>query len=320
MPKENGKSTGRGANSRAAGRSRRRTGRKRQPAAIQLWHRALRSPNFGWACATSLVFVLAVGSVSWWTREQPLVAVGRVMDRTKLARLEFELPDLRSTENARQQARNGTPRIYKAASDAALAQIKAELNNLPKTLADVSSLEELSDDVRLKFALTDDKLAALKTQVEDGEPSASWTERIDRFMESLTRTPMLSGADLAALVNEAAIIATLEDKDAVEQDDLEEARDKVRWGRAKKSRVVDEWDRKTTAYHEAGHALIQALEKEADPVHKVSIIPRGESLGATFSLPEKNRVTFNRKFTEATLRVLCAGRIAEAVLGADTNS
>ena len=195
MPKENGKSTGRAAISRAAGRSRSRTGRKRQPAAIQLWHRALRSPNFGWACVTSLVFVLAVGSVSWWTREQPLVAVGRVMDRTKLARLEFELPDLRSTENARQQARNSTPRIYKAASDAALAQFKAELNNLPKTLADVSSLEELSDDVRLKFALTDDKLAALKTQVEDGEPSASWTERINRFMESLSRTPMLSGAE-----------------------------------------------------------------------------------------------------------------------------
>ena len=75
-----------------------------------------------------------------------------------------------------------------------------------------------------------------------------------------------------------------------------------------------------TAYHEAGHAVVQTLLEHADPVHKVSIIPRGESLGATFSLPEKNRVTFNRKFTEATLRVLCAGRIAEAVLGDDTNS
>ena len=126
-------------------------------------------------------------------------------------------------------------------------------------------------------------------------------------------TPMFSGADLAALVNEAAIIATLEDKDAVEQDDLEEARDKVRWGRSKKSRKVDDWDRKTTAYHEAGHALIQALEKEADPVHKVSIIPRGPYGGATFSLPEKDRMVLTKGHLMATLRVLFGGRIAEEI-------
>jgi cell division protease FtsH len=126
-------------------------------------------------------------------------------------------------------------------------------------------------------------------------------------------TPMFSGADLAALVNESALIATLTSKDCVEQDDLEEARDKVRWGRAHKSRVVDERDRKITAYHEAGHALVQALEKDADPLHKVSIIPRGPTGGATFSLPERDRLVYTRDYLLATLRVLFGGRIAEQV-------
>lgn len=133
-------------------------------------------------------------------------------------------------------------------------------------------------------------------------------------------TPMFSGADLAAIINEAALLATLAGKDAVELEDLEEARDKVRWGRAKRNRVVDDRDRLLTAYHEAGHALVQSLLKDADPVHKVSIIPRGPYGGATFSLPEKDRMTYNRSYVEATLRVLCAGRIAEEVLGQDMNS
>ncbi len=126
-------------------------------------------------------------------------------------------------------------------------------------------------------------------------------------------TPMFSGAELAALVNEAAIIATLHNKEYVEQDDLEEARDKVRWGRAKKSAKVDERDREVTAYHEAGHALIQALEKDADPLHKVSIIPRGPSGGATFSLPERDRMVYTRKYLVATMRVMFGGRIAEDI-------
>ena len=133
-------------------------------------------------------------------------------------------------------------------------------------------------------------------------------------------TPMFSGADLAAIINEAALLATLAGKDAVELEDLEEARDKVRWGRAKRSRVVDDKDRILTAYHEAGHAVVQSLLKDADPVHKVSIIPRGPYGGATFSLPEKDRQTFNRSYVEATLRVLCAGRIAEELCGQDVNS
>ena len=134
----------------------------------------------------------------------------------------------------------------------------------------------------------------------------------DIEMERLARgTPMFSGADLAAVINEAAILATMANKDWIEMADLEEARDKVRFGRARKSRKVEEDERVATAYHEAGHAIVQALLDDADPVHKVTIIPRGQAMGATFSLPEKDRYGYARKYLSATMRVLCAGRIAE---------
>lgn len=131
-------------------------------------------------------------------------------------------------------------------------------------------------------------------------------------LEKLARgTPMFSGADLAAMINESAIIATLADKDAVEQEDLEEARDKVKFGRASKSRKIDEDERIGTAYHEAGHTIVQQLLPDADPLHKVTIIPRGQAMGATMSLPEKDRYGYGQRYIHATMRVLCGGRIAE---------
>ncbi len=133
-------------------------------------------------------------------------------------------------------------------------------------------------------------------------------------------TPMFSGADLAALMNEAAILATMGEKDYVEQADLEESRDKIRFGRARKSRKVEEKERIATAYHEAGHAVVQSLLEDADPVHKVTIIPRGMAMGATFSLPEKDRYGFGLKYLNATMRVLCGGRIAEQRKTADISS
>ena len=133
-------------------------------------------------------------------------------------------------------------------------------------------------------------------------------------------TPMFSGADLAALINEAAIAATLSNKDFVEMADLEEARDKVRWGRSRKSRVVDEQEKTVTAYHEAGHALVQMLTPEADPLHKVSIIPRGLSGGATFSLPEKDRYLYTRRYCHAMIRVAMGGRLAELLACDDISS
>ncbi len=133
-------------------------------------------------------------------------------------------------------------------------------------------------------------------------------------------TPMFSGADLAAIINEAALLATMANKDWVEMSDLEEARDKVRWGRAKKSREVDEKEKRVVAYHEAGHALVQALTPDADPIHKVSIIPRGQAGGATFSLPEKDRIVYGRKFLTAMMKVAFGGRIAEEMFCDDISS
>ncbi len=127
-------------------------------------------------------------------------------------------------------------------------------------------------------------------------------------------TPMFSGADLASLINEAAIMATMARKEFIDLADLEEARDKVLWGRQKKSRVMLEKEKKLTAYHEAGHTLVSALTPEADPIHKVTIIPRGRALGATFSLPEHDKYGRGRKELEAMLAMAYGGRIAEELV------
>ncbi len=134
----------------------------------------------------------------------------------------------------------------------------------------------------------------------------------DVSLEAVARgTPMFSGAELAAIINESAIIATMAEKDAIEQADLEEARDKVRYGRSNRSRKFEEKERIATAYHEAGHAVLQMLLPDADPLHKVTIIPRGQSLGSTMSLPEKDRYGYGARWLLATMRVVCGGRIAE---------
>jgi len=133
-------------------------------------------------------------------------------------------------------------------------------------------------------------------------------------------TPGFSGADLAAIINESALGATLAGKEYIEQDDLEEARDKVRWGRARKSRVIDEKEKVATAYHEAGHAVVQWLTKDADPIHKVTIIPRGNFGGATMSLPEKDRSNVSKRWCIATMKTCFGGRIAEEMFCGDINT
>ena len=133
-------------------------------------------------------------------------------------------------------------------------------------------------------------------------------------------TSGFSGADLEALVNEAAIAAAMQEKDFIEQADVEEARDKVRWGRSRRSRTMDELELKHTAYHEAGHALIALLTPHTDPLHKVSIIPRGQAAGATYSLPEKDRTFYTQNYCKEELIVLYAGRIAEELVSGDISS
>jgi len=125
-------------------------------------------------------------------------------------------------------------------------------------------------------------------------------------------TPMFSGAELEALMNEAALIATILNKESIDQADLEEARDKVRFGRQKKSRVLIEEDKRLTAYHEAGHVMVaEALPDLVEPVHKVTIIPRGMALGATMQLPERDKYHHRRNELKGMLAMLYGGRVAE---------
>ena len=124
-------------------------------------------------------------------------------------------------------------------------------------------------------------------------------------------TPGFSGADLANLLNEAALLATRKKLDGVDMETLDEARDKVLWGRERKSAGYSQHDREITAWHEAGHAVLQLLMKNADPLHKVTIIPRGRALGATMSLPERDVLNRTKSQFLDELVVLCGGRIAE---------
>ncbi len=134
-------------------------------------------------------------------------------------------------------------------------------------------------------------------------------------------TPGYSGADLANLVNEAALIAARANKKAVTMEEMEEARDKVRWGRERRSRLMDEKEKKCTAYHEAGHALVQAMLDAGDyPVHKVTIIPRGQSLGSTMYLPTKDKYTQGKKELLVRLATIMGGRIAEEMILDDITS
>jgi cell division protease FtsH len=126
-------------------------------------------------------------------------------------------------------------------------------------------------------------------------------------------TPGMSGADLANLCNEAALMAARRNARLVEMQDFEKAKDKILMGPDRKSMVMPEEERRNTAYHESGHALIGKLLPKCDPVHKVTIIPRGRALGVTMSLPEKDRYSFDKHYMLNQISMLFGGRIAEEV-------
>ena len=129
-----------------------------------------------------------------------------------------------------------------------------------------------------------------------------------------------SGADLANIINEAALLAARKNLPAVSHAILEEARDKVFWGSERKSAGYSKKDYETTAWHEAGHALLQLLVENADPLHKVSIIPRGSALGVTMTLPEQDVLNRTRSYFVDELTVLCGGRIAEELHTGDIST
>ena len=124
-------------------------------------------------------------------------------------------------------------------------------------------------------------------------------------------TPGFSGADLANLVNEAALAAARVSKKVVFQDDFESAKDKVLMGSERRSLIISEQEKRLTAYHEAGHALVAVFMPHADPIHKVTIIPRGMALGVTQQLPIDDRHNYTREYLEATLSVMMGGRVSE---------
>ena len=137
----------------------------------------------------------------------------------------------------------------------------------------------------------------------------------DVNLEVIARgTPGFSGADLANLVNEAALLAARMDKKVVEMSDFEAAKDKVLMGVERKSMVLSEEEKRTTAYHEAGHALVARMIPGTDPVHKVTIIPRGRALGLTMQLPTDDRYTFPREFLYNNIAILMGGRAAEEII------
>ena len=143
----------------------------------------------------------------------------------------------------------------------------------------------------------------------------------DVDMKVLARgTPGFSGADLEAMLNEAALIATRKGKRSVGMADCEEARDKVRWGRQKRSLVMSDEVKKITAYHESGHAITAKLLPKATPLHKVSIIPQGRALGLTMSLPEQDRLLVMRQEMLDQICVSLAGRVTEEMFFNDVDS
>jgi len=127
-------------------------------------------------------------------------------------------------------------------------------------------------------------------------------------------TPGFSGADLANLTNEAALLAARKNKRIVTMSDIEEAKDKVMMGAERRSMVMTEDDKKLTAYHEGGHAIVALNEKASDPIHKATIIPRGRALGVVWTLPERDKYSHTREYMEANISKAMGGRVAEEMI------
>jgi cell division protease FtsH len=127
-------------------------------------------------------------------------------------------------------------------------------------------------------------------------------------------TPGFSGADLANLINEAALFAARANKKLVDMGDMEKAKDKIMMGAERRSMVMSDDEKRLTAYHESGHAIVGRLVPEHDPVHKVSIIPRGRALGVTLFLPEDDRFSYSKQRLESSISSLFGGRVAEELI------
>ena len=134
-------------------------------------------------------------------------------------------------------------------------------------------------------------------------------------LDAISRSiPGFSGAEIANLVNEAALMAARKEQTAIEMIDFEEAKDKIIMGLARKNVVISEKDRRVTAYHESGHAIIGLFLDETDPLHKITIMPRGKALGLTQQLPLNERYTYSKEYLENRIKILMGGRVAEELI------
>jgi cell division protease FtsH len=148
------------------------------------------------------------------------------------------------------------------------------------------------------------EIYAKKTKMED-----------DVDMEIVARgTPGFTGADLENLVNEAALMAARSGAKKIDKLMIDKAKDKIMMGAERRSMIITDAEKEVTAYHEAGHALVARLLPDTDPIHKVTIIPRGQALGVTMQLPKDERYTHSKKFLENTLCILFGGRVAEKII------
>ena len=154
-----------------------------------------------------------------------------------------------------------------------------------------------------------DRIAILKIHARN-KPQSD-----DVDLERLARgTPGFSGADLENLLNEAALLAARKKKTSIESEDIEEARDKVLMGPARESLVLTPEERRILAYHEAGHAVVAAVLPHADPIHKVTIVPRGSAMGSTQQLPKRDKYIYSREFLLDRLAVMMGGQAAETIV------
>jgi cell division protease FtsH len=188
---------------------------------------------------------------------------------------------------------------------------KDETGKMDSSKQKASKIGAAAEVIKNKISADKDKTTAEETANID-EPIEDKNEIVD--LEKIARgTPGFSGADLANLVNEAALIAARRGKNKIEKTDFEFAKDKVLMGVERRSMVLSDAEKKNTAFHEAGHALVAKMTPGTDPIHKVSIIPRGRALGVTQQLPIDDRYTYSRTYLEKVLYVLLGGRAAEEI-------
>jgi cell division protease FtsH len=155
-----------------------------------------------------------------------------------------------------------------------------------------------------------DRLAILRIHSRNKPLAEDSQQAVD--LERIARgTPGFSGADLENLLNEAALLAARKGKDHIEAEDIEEARDKVMMGLERENLGLTEEEMQLLAYHEGGHAIIAAVLPHADPIHKVTIVPRGRAMGVTQQLPERDRYVYSREYMLDRLAVMMGGRAAE---------